>query len=89
MKIRKRQIALEAFRFGIDAVPDWFQSMIENQNAYYYSDENDMAMVKVIRDKQIFWLEVERGHVVVKDVCGLVYPVDPSVFALMFEVVER
>lgn len=89
MQVRKKLDILEAFRFGIDAVPEWFQTMLDAHDAYYYDDENESAMVKVTRDKQIFWLEVYRGDVIVKDAFGIVYPVEPAVFGLMFEVVER
>ena len=87
MKARKRPNIVDAFRYGIDTVPDWFQDMLKLNTAYIISD--DLAMIRTEVNHEAFWGDVLRGYVVVKDVDGAVYSYEPSVFGLMFEVLER
>lgn len=87
MQVRKKLDILEAFRFGIDAVPEWFQEMIKKNDAYITT--HDAAIIRVTVNEEAFWADVKQGYVIVKDLCGVVYPVEPAVFGMMFEVVER
>lgn len=87
MKARNRPNIVEAFRYGIDAVPDWFQDMLDKHDAYILNGES--AMVRIAINDEAFWCDVKHGYVVVKDANNLVYALEPAVFGLMFEVVRR
>ena len=86
MQVRKKLDILEAFRFGIDAMPEWFQDKIINNEAF---DNGDTCQIRTVVNHEYIWMECKFGYVVVKDVGGVVYPVEPAVFGLMFEVVRR
>jgi len=39
MKYRKKPVVIEAFRMGIDPIPDWFQSEVTKKQGYYTPDQ--------------------------------------------------
>ena len=95
MDVRRKLDILEAFRFGIDAYPDWFEQMLNEENAYTYHPENTpynpinrIATICVNRDQGL-WVDAKYADFIVKDVGGIVYSVEPATFSLMFEVVRR
>ena len=87
MQVRKKLDILDAFRFGIDADPDWFTEMIRVGDAVVTTD--DECYIRFMNNDNTIWFEAMRGWVIVKDLCGVVYPVEPAVFGMMFEVVRR
>lgn len=95
MQVRKKVDILEAFRFGIDAMPDWFMNMVNMHDAHIYSpdafpnDKSKRITSICVNRAQGLWIDAKFADVIVKDVCGIVYPVEPAVFGLMFEVVKR
>lgn len=95
MEVRRKIDILEAFRFGIDANPEWFENMVDRRDAHIYHPEASpydhtkrIASICVDREKGL-WVDAKFADVIVKDVGGVVYPVEPAVFGLMFEVVRR
>lgn len=94
MKVRKKIDILEAFRFGIDGMPGWFMEMVANHSIHLYGngpyDQNPTLRASICTSKDRgLWIDAKCGDIIVKDMGGVVYPVEPAVFGLMFEVVER
>ena len=78
MKFRKKPIEIEAFRFRIDPIPDWFQDEVTKQRIYTQerscsidTDEGSFVAVK--------------GDWIIKGIEGEIYPCRDSIFKKSYE----
>lgn len=96
LKLRKKTDIIDGFRFCIDAIPEWFEQAIKSGDAhlytmamYGYPDDIRKRIVSIRVDSEKgLWVDAKFGDWIVRDVCGIIYPVTPDVFPLMFEIVE-
>lgn len=78
MKYRKIPVEIEAFRFGIDEYPDWFQNAFENPNfSIGGSDENTL---NCLIDTLEGTMKANYGDWIIKGVNGEIYPCKNDIF---------
>ena len=80
MKYRKKPIEVEAFRFGIDSMPDWF------------AEKNALGEVTIHGSMQIADIKTlegvmiaNYGDFIIKGVKGEIYPCKPDIFYATYE----
>ena len=79
MKYRKKPIVVEAFRYGIDSVPEWFTE----------------ATITMRTDGGIGIVTLEgcmcanKGDYIVKGIRGEIYPCKADIFEEIYEKVEE
>ena len=96
MKFRKKPIIIEAFRIGIDYIPDWFMDKVTDRSIILRSDMPDNVHFEC-RDQFKTWCEIETsegkmtgnyGDWIIKGVNGEFYPCKPDIFKKTYEPVE-
>ncbi|MBR6603753.1 MAG: hypothetical protein IKK94_07035 [Clostridia bacterium] len=91
MKYRKKPVEVEAFRLGIDYVPDWFMDKVTTNNIVlhgkssgfeHYNDTN--ADIKTLEGI----MHANYGDFIIRGVNGEIYPCKPDIFNKTYEEVE-
>lgn len=89
-KYRKKPVEVEAFKFYVDAFPDWFTNAV-TENEVILHDCNHKKSFKVSRC-EIKTLEgtmvAHEGDYIVKGVKGELYPCKPEIFEATYEKAE-
>ena len=75
MKYRKKPVVVEAFRYGYDELPEWF-------------DKKMLCGTKVFVDTLEGRMIGNFGDFIIKGVNGEFYPCKPDIFAKTYEAVE-
>jgi len=80
---RKKPIVIQAFRLGIDNIPDWFMDRVSTNEIILRGERNDL------READIHTLEgvmrANKGEWIIKGVGGEVYPCKPEIFEATYE----
>lgn len=91
MKYRKKPVEIEAFQYGIDDRPDWFDDKVT-------SNEITTFVGTDIRDSSEYYCEIKtlegimKGNCkdfIIKGVNGEIYPCKPDIFEKTYEKVEN
>ena len=80
MKFRKKPIVIEAFRPGIDEMPDW----MSEQPGFELWTCFDKAVIKTLEGD----MKVTKGDWIIKGIKGEIYPCKPDIFEATYEVVN-
>lgn len=87
MKYRKKPVVIEAFRFSIDSIPDWFMDEVTKNNIILYGEK-----YKPLKYCEIKTLEGimrgDAGDYIIRGVNGEIYPCKPDIFNKTYEVAE-
>lgn len=82
MRYRKKPVVVEAFRWGVDPVPEWF-------------DNNglgiDRATGSILIETPEGMMEARVGHYIIKepfDKARNIYPCKPDIFEQTYEIAE-
>ena len=82
MKYRKKPIVIDAFRIGIDFIPDWFMDKVTDKSITLRSNMPDNVHFEC-RDQYPTWCEIETlegkmvgnyGDWIIQGVNGEIYP---------------
>ena len=91
MKYRKRPVVIDAFRFYIDNMPDWFMDkvtsndvILHNCNYRRYSIDEAYCEIKTLEGV----MTGKGGDYIIKGVNGEIYPCKPDIFEKTYELVE-
>jgi hypothetical protein len=88
---RKKPVTIEAFRYGIDGRPDWFQDKVSSNDIITYCDEE---VSSPFQKSDKLWCEIntlegvmrgEYGDYIIKGVQGEIYPCKPDIFEMTYE----
>ena len=91
MKYRKKSIEVEAFRLGIDYIPDWFMDKVTTNDIVlhgkssgfeHYNDTN--ADIKTLEGI----MHASFGDFIIRGVNGEIYPCKPDIFEKTYEKVK-
>ena len=83
MKYRKKPIEIEAFRIGIDYIPDWFMDKVSTNEIIlhgkstafeHYNDTH--CTIRTLEGN----MRAEYGDYIIKGVNGEIYPCKPDIF---------
>lgn len=93
-KFRKKPIVIEAFRIGIDNIPDWAKDKIIDNYIVLRSGQEIQSPFEHRTDT---WAEIRtlegtmiasHGDYIIKGVNNEVYPCKPDIFDKTYELVE-
>lgn len=87
MKYRKKPVIIEAFRFAVDVIPDWFMDEVSKNNIVLYGEEYkplDYCKIKTLEGT----MRGDAGDYIIKGVNGEIYPCKPDIFNKTYEVAE-
>lgn len=82
MKYRKKPVEIEAFRIGIDYIPDWFMDKVSSNDIILHGDTN--ADIKTLEGV----MHANYGDFIIKGIEGEIYPCKPDIFYATYEVSE-
>lgn len=89
-KYRKKPVVIEAFQYGIDPRPDWFQDKVTSNDIITHVGMD-------VRDSSQYYCEIKTlegvmigscGDFIIKGVQGEVYPCKPDIFEKTYELAE-
>lgn len=87
-KYRKKPVEIEAFKFYIDDMPDWFMDKVTSNDIMLYNcDFKEFAVEEAFC--LIYTLEgtmrANGGDYIIKGVQGEIYPCKPDIFEMTYE----
>ena len=89
-KYRKRPVVIEAFQYGIDNRPDWFNDKVTSNDIITFWGKD-------IRHKEDYYCEIKTlegvmkgdcGDFIIQGVNGEIYPCKPEIFEKTYEIVK-
>lgn len=83
MKYRKKPVVIDAFRLGIDNIPDWFMDKVTT-NEIVISDLSAGTGWCNIHTLEGL-MRGAHGDYIIKGVKGELYPCKPDIFAATYE----
>lgn len=93
-RFRKKPVVIEAFRLGIDDIPDWFMDKVTDRTVTLLSDRQidspfdhdheTMADIKTLEGTH----RANHGDYIIKGVKGELYPCKPDIFEMTYELAE-
>lgn len=91
MKYRKLPVIIEAFRLGIDNIPDWFMDKVSTNEIILYGKStafehyNDTTCtIKTLEGNMLG----EYGDYIIKGIKDEIYPCKPEIFEKTYERME-
>jgi hypothetical protein len=87
MEYRKKPVVIEAFKYGIDYRPDWFNDKVTSNEIITYVGTD-------IRDSSEYYCEIKTlegimrgncGDYIIKGVQEEIYPCKPDIFEMTYE----
>ena len=91
MIYRKKPVVVEAFKLGIDYIPDWFMDKVTtneiilhgSSTAFYHSYDTN-ADINTLEGV----MHANYGDYIIKGVNGEIYPCKPDIFEKTYELVN-
>ena len=91
MKYRKLPIEIEAFRLGIDYIPDWFMDkvssneiMLHGKSSGFEHYDDTTCIIKTLEGNMLG----EYGDYIIKGIQGQIYPCKPQIFEKTYEAIK-
>lgn len=90
MKYKKKPVEIEAFQYGIDIRPDWFNDKVTESVVITHIGRDS-------RDPHEYWCEIITlegimlcgyGDYIIKGVKGELYPCKSDIFELTYEIIN-
>ena len=87
MTYRKKPVVIEAFRFGVDSIPDWFMDKVSSNDIILratrgeYRGDLNRAEIKTLEGT----MTASYGDFVIKGVAGEIYPCRADIFFATYE----
>lgn len=90
-KYRKKPVVIEAFKFYVDPMPDWFMdavsfNLVVLHNCDYNRYEIDVAYCEIKTLEGV--MTGKGGDYIIKGVQGEIYPCKPDIFEQTYEKVN-
>src|SRR3990167_3321934 len=89
---RKKPIAIEAFKFYFDDMPDWFMDKVSSNDAILrkcdynrYDAEEAFCEIKTLEGIMV----ANGGDYIIQGVKGEIYPCKPDIFEMTYELVAQ
>jgi hypothetical protein len=85
MMYRKKPVEVEAFKLGIDYIPDWFMDAVtENEVILHGEYGNTNADIHTLEG----WIHASYGDYIIRGVKGEIYPCKPDIFLATYDAVN-
>lgn len=88
MKYRKKPVVIEAFRLGIDYIPDWFMDKVSSNDIILHGTHSGLLTNADIKTLEGV-MHANFGDFVIKGVKGEVYPCKPDIFYATYEEINE
>lgn len=91
-KFRKKPVVIEAFRFYVDNIPDWFMDKVtSNEINLHNSDFRQFTIKQAYCEIKTLegTMRGDGGDWIIKGVNGEIYPCKPDIFEKTYERVEE
>ncbi len=88
MKFRKKPVVIEAFRLGVDSIPDWFMDRVSDCTITLHGDgdpRDRFAPVSASIQTLEGTMTADHGDMVIRGIKGEIYPCKPDIFAATYE----
>ena len=91
-RYRKRAIEVEAFRIGIDDIPDWFMDKVSTNEIILRGKST--GFIHLLEDTNCDiktkegWMHGDYGDYIIRGIMGEIYPCKPEIFRKTYEEVE-
>lgn len=86
MKYRKKPVIIEAFRMGVDYIPDWFMDKVTSNEIKLSRNLNETyCYIKTLEGT----MKADYGDYIIRGVNGEIYPCKPDIFEKTYERVEE
>lgn len=83
MKYRRKIVKIEAFKLGIDYMPDWFMDEVSRNRIILHGEYRDLTGCEILTPGDSVW--ASKGDYIVQDVSGTIRPYKPEMFERDFE----
>lgn len=80
MKYRKKPVVIEAFRLGIECIPDWFMKKVVDGEIHIYGEPAE-ADIKTLEGV----MHANFGDFIIKGIKGELYPCKADIFYATYE----
>lgn len=93
-KFRKKPVVIEAFRYYIDPMPDWFIDEVSSRDiilrSKYYRQEYTPGCTDIYCEIKTLEgvMRGDYGDYIIKGINGEIYPCKPDIFDKTYELVE-
>ena len=91
-KYRKKPVVIDAFKFYVDNMPDWFMDKVSsnevilmNCNYNRYTIDEAFCKIETLEGTMFGY----GGEYIIKGVQGEIYPCKPDIFKATYEVEEN
>lgn len=85
-KYRKRPVIIDAFQFGVDRHPDWFDEAVRKDIVLLHKNMYGNVLRASIRTLEGI-MTIQVGDYVIKGVQGEIYPCKADIFEQTYEAV--
>ena len=89
-KYRKKPVVIEAFKLGVDYIPDWFMDAVTANEVILHGTSSGFdhipdtnADIRTLEG----WHRANYGDYIIRGVKGELYPCKPDIFDMTYEVV--
>lgn len=96
MKYRKKPVIIEAFKLGVDYIPDWFMDKVSSNDIILYHIPFDEARANnygqiwcKIKTLEGVMTAYEGQDYIIKDIDGEIYPCKIDIFERTYELAEE
>lgn len=83
MKYRKKPVVIEAFKYGIESIPDWFMDKVSTNEITLRGEYKDPSHCEIQTLEGTMIGKV--GDFIIKGVAGEIYPCKPDIFEKTYE----
>lgn len=84
MLFRKKPVTIEAFRFAVDNIPDWFMDEVSRNIIILHGEPNqplEYCQIKTLEGV----MRGDAGDYIIRGVNGEIYPCKPDIFNKTYE----
>lgn len=92
MKYRKKPVVIEAFRLGIDSIPDWFMDKVASNDIILHGKSSgfehcDDTNADIKTPEGV--MHANFGDFIIKGIKGEIYPCKADIFYTTYELADR
>ena len=80
-KYRKRPVVIEAFRYWVDDIPDWFRDKLTTQEIVIFDTHCNIYTLEGV-------MRGEEGDYIIQGVKGEIYPCKDEIFRVTYDGVD-
>lgn len=90
MKYRKKPVIIEAFQYGVDPRPEWFDDAVTNDTIRTFDADIKLEEVAFCNIRTLEGImKGKAGDFIIQGVNGEIYPCKPDIFEKTYERVEE